>query len=250
MNDADVSKQIQQMVRFIRQEAEEKANEISVSAEEEFNIEKLQLVEAEKKKIRQEYEKKEKQVEIRKKIEYSMQLNASRIKVLQAQDDVVNSMKELASKELLNVSHDHLHHHHHVYKKLLKDLIVQSLVRLKEPAVLLRCRKNDVHLVESVLDSAKEEYASKVNVHPPEIFIDNVHLPPAPSHHNAHGPFCSGGVVLASRDGKIVFENTLDARLDVAFRKKLPEAMGIYKKYSTYRFSVLPSWPGRRRLFL
>lgn len=36
--------------------------------------------------------------------------------------------------------------------------------------------------------------------------------------------FCSsGGVVIASRDGKIVFENTLDARLDVAFNKKLPE---------------------------
>jgi len=94
MNDADVSKQIQQMVRFIRQEAEEKANEISVSAEEvssfrhfllfrfkfmllngivlfllqEFNIEKLQLVEADKKKIRQEYERKERQVEIRKKM--------------------------------------------------------------------------------------------------------------------------------------------------------------------------------------
>ena len=34
MEDKDVSKQIQQMVSFIRQEAEEKANEISVSAEE------------------------------------------------------------------------------------------------------------------------------------------------------------------------------------------------------------------------
>jgi hypothetical protein len=34
MEDGDVSRQIQQMVRFIRQEAEEKANEISVSAEE------------------------------------------------------------------------------------------------------------------------------------------------------------------------------------------------------------------------
>lgn len=34
MNDAEVSSQIQQMIRFIRQEAEEKANEISVSAEE------------------------------------------------------------------------------------------------------------------------------------------------------------------------------------------------------------------------
>lgn len=52
--------------------------------------------------------------------EYSMQLNASRIKVLQAQDDVVNKMKESATKELLNVGRDH-----HVYKNLLKDLIVQ-----------------------------------------------------------------------------------------------------------------------------
>jgi len=33
--------------------------------------------------------------------------------------------------------------------------------------------------------------------------------------------FSSGGVVLASRDGKIVFESTLDARLEVVFRKKL-----------------------------
>lgn len=218
MNDADVSKQIQQMVRFIRQEAEEKANEISVSAEEEFNIEKLQLVEAEKKKIRQEYERKEKQVEVRKKIEYSMQLNNSRLKVLQAQDDLVNSMKEAASKELLNVSNDH-----HGYKKLLHGLIIQSLLKLKEPSVLLRCRKNDVHLVEQVLESAKEDYAEKARVHPPEVIIDHIHLPPAPSHHSAHGPSCSGGVVLASRDGKIVCENTLDARLEVLFRKKLPE---------------------------
>ncbi|KAH6827051.1 vacuolar ATP synthase subunit E1 [Perilla frutescens var. hirtella] len=218
MNDADVSKQIQQMVRFIRQEAEEKANEISVSAEEEFNIEKLQLVEAEKKKIRQEYERKEKQVEVRKKIEYSMQLNASRIKVLQAQDDLVNSMKDSASKELLSVSGDK-----NSYKHILKNLIVQSLLRLKEPSVLLRCRKEDLNLVESVLQSAKDEYSEKAKVHSPEIIVDKIYLPPAPSRHDAHGPSCSGGVVLASRDGKIVFENTLDARLEVAFHKKLPE---------------------------
>ena len=54
-----------------------------------------------------------------------MQLNASRIKVLQAQDDVVSSMKEDAAKELLHVSHNH-----HVYKHLLKDLIVQVGIRI------------------------------------------------------------------------------------------------------------------------
>jgi V-type H+-transporting ATPase subunit E len=34
MNDAEVERQIDQMVRFIKQEAQEKANEIGVSAEE------------------------------------------------------------------------------------------------------------------------------------------------------------------------------------------------------------------------
>lgn len=42
-----------------------------------------------------------------------MQLNASGIKVLQAQDDVVNSIKDAAAKELLCVSHDQ-----HVYRNL------------------------------------------------------------------------------------------------------------------------------------
>lgn len=54
--------------------------------------------------------------------EYSMQLNASRIKVLQAQDDVVNSMKESASKELMRVCEDR-----NTYKKLLKALIAQVI---------------------------------------------------------------------------------------------------------------------------
>lgn len=52
--------------------------------------------------------------------EYSTQLNASRIKVLQAQDDAVNSMKDSAKKSLLRLSTDKK-----VYRKLVKDLIVQ-----------------------------------------------------------------------------------------------------------------------------
>ena len=71
MDDFEVQKQINQMVEFIKQEAEEKAREISVSAEEEFNIEKLQMVEQEKQRIKKEYERKEQQVSVKKKIERS-----------------------------------------------------------------------------------------------------------------------------------------------------------------------------------
>ena len=54
--------------RFIRQEAEEKASEIQVAAEEEFQITKLQLLEAEKQKLRREYERRENAIEVKKKV--------------------------------------------------------------------------------------------------------------------------------------------------------------------------------------
>ena len=57
-----------QMIKFIQQEASEKAQEIKLKADEEYNIEKLYMVEEEKQKIRQEYERKEKQVEVQKRM--------------------------------------------------------------------------------------------------------------------------------------------------------------------------------------
>lgn len=44
---------------------------------------------------------------------------------------------------------------------------------------------------------------------------------------------------MASRDGKIVCENTLDARLDVVFRKKLPEVLVIRYYFFPPCFVVL-----------
>ena len=68
MNDAAVQKQISNMVSFIEKEAQEKASEIKVKAEEEFTIEKARIVQSQKQKIQQEFEKKEKQVLINKKM--------------------------------------------------------------------------------------------------------------------------------------------------------------------------------------
>ena len=68
MNEADVQKQIRQMVAFIDQEANEKAAEIDAKAQEEFAIEKDNLVNQQKQKIQQFYSKKEKQVELQRKM--------------------------------------------------------------------------------------------------------------------------------------------------------------------------------------
>ena len=76
-----MQKQINQMVESHQAGGGGKANEIRVAAEEEFNIEKLQMVEAEKQKIKREYERKESLVSVKKKIERSTTGNAAQIKV-------------------------------------------------------------------------------------------------------------------------------------------------------------------------
>jgi len=56
------------MMAFIEQEANEKAEEIDAKAEEEFNIEKGRLVQEQRLKIMDFYEKKEKQVELQRRM--------------------------------------------------------------------------------------------------------------------------------------------------------------------------------------
>ena len=46
---------------------------------------------------------------------------------------------------------------------------------------------------------------------------------------------------MASQDGKIVFENTLDARLDLAFRQKLPEVCRVLVIFLTYQLFLSTS---------
>lgn len=63
MNEDEVQKQIDQMVKFIYREADEKASEIQAKAQEEASIEKSRIVMEEKLKIAKDFERKEKQIE-------------------------------------------------------------------------------------------------------------------------------------------------------------------------------------------
>lgn len=62
--DSGASNQIRQMANFILQEAHEKANEINIKTEHDFNLEKQMLVHSAKLKIQEEYTQKEKDREI------------------------------------------------------------------------------------------------------------------------------------------------------------------------------------------
>lgn len=67
-----------------------KGGEIDAKAEEEFNIEKGRLVQTQRLKIMEYFEKKEKQIEQQKKIQMSTMRNQARLKVLRARNDLVS----------------------------------------------------------------------------------------------------------------------------------------------------------------
>nr|XP_061809320.1 V-type proton ATPase subunit E 1-like isoform X3 [Nerophis lumbriciformis] len=127
LSDADVQKQIKHMMAFIEQEANEKAEEIDAKAEEEFNIEKGRLVQTQRLKIMEYYEKKEKQIEQQKKIQMSNLMNQARLKVLKARDDMIS-----------------------------------GLYQLLEPKVTIRCRKQDFQLVQASIQRNIPVYKAAV----------------------------------------------------------------------------------------
>lgn len=213
MNDAQVKQQIQQMVSFIKQEANDKANEIRVKAEEDFNIRKLSAVESAREKIRAEYEKKVRQIDINRKIAKSTEQNAARLDVLKARDNILQETYDQAAKDLATISaNDQM-----AYADILKDLVMQGLLVLADSDVVVRCRAADVEIVDSVLPSVTEEYVATSNS-PVTVNLDrDTYLADS----------CTGGVVLLSRGGTIVVENTFESRLEIAYQQNLPKIRGM-----------------------
>lgn len=218
MNEAEVERQIEQMVKFIRQEAEEKSNEIKVSAEEEFNLEKLQMVEQEKAKIRKDYERREGQVEVKKKIEYSKQLNEMRIKVLAAREAAIQEIVAEAKLKLREVSKNPT-----TYKKLMTDLIVQAMRKLKEKTCSVRVRQVDLMLAKEVMEPARKLYTAQFQEDAPVLVLDQVNFLAPPPTGTEDISSCNGGVSLVSADGRIVCGNTIDHRLKISYHANLPE---------------------------
>jgi len=208
LSDADVQKQIKHMMAFIEQEANEKAEEIDAKAEEEFNIEKGRLVQQQRLKIMEYYEKKEKQVELQKKIQSSNMLNQARLKVLKVREDHVRSVLDEARRRLGEVTKDPAK-----YNEILFTLIVQGLYQIMEPKATIKCRQVDQSLVQNILPKAVEEYKSKTGKDC-VIKLDTENFLPADN---------CGGVELFALNGRIRVPNTLESRLELISQQLVPE---------------------------
>lgn len=210
MNDSQVKQQIQQMVSFIRQEANDKANEIRVKAEEDFNIRKLTAVEAARESIRSEYEKKLKAIDVNRKIAQSTEQNIARLDILKARDALLQQTYASAVESLSGLGEED-------YAAILKNLIFQGLVVLGDADVVVRCRVADADMVDDMIPGIVEEYVAMTN-NQVSVVVDRDSFLPDGS---------AGGVVLLSQGGTIVVENTFESRLEIAYQQNLPQIRKI-----------------------
>lgn len=134
-----------------------------------------------------------------------------RLKVLTARDEAMQAMLSEVRAELTSVSSSP------GYKALLTGLILQGAKKLETKAAVVRCRECDVAVVKEAMAEAEAKVAGM------KLVLDtHVSLPPPPDV-SKEGVSCVGGVHVISMDGKIICNNSLDDRLNVAYERNLPE---------------------------
>jgi len=218
-------KRLANMVNFIAKEAQDKASEIELKAQEECDVETAKLVQTQKQKISQEFERKEKQVLVNKKIARSNETSRSRLTLLKARETGVNKIFNATREKLAEISS------RPNYKDLVVKLILQALRKIEETEVEVRCREEDVKIVQEAIPIAAAEYKKMTEVEVTLKLDTKYPLPPSPK--NA-GPkalnTCAGGIILSARGGRILCNNTLDARLQYGFEGATPKIRHILFK--------------------
>ncbi|KAH7228078.1 ATPase, V1/A1 complex, subunit E [Fusarium oxysporum] len=186
------------MTAFIKQEAMEKAREIEIKANEEFEIEKSKLVRQETDAIDSQYEKKFKQATMSQQITRSTVANKTRLKVLGARQELLDNIFEEAQKKLAEGAKDK-----GKYQKALKGLLLEGFYALNEPELQVRARKKDYDVVKKAIEEAAKEFKKELGKDITAKIQEDDPLPEG----------IAGGVVVISGNGKIDIDNTFEARL-------------------------------------
>ncbi len=145
------------MTKFIHQEALEKAKEIQIKADEEFAIEKSQLVRTETGAIDAQYDKKFKQAAMSQQITRSTLANRTRLRVLAARQALLDRLFERARGRCGEVTRDKGR-----YQTVARDLVLEGLYALNEPRLLVRARKPDAELVRKAAEQAAAEFKKQL----------------------------------------------------------------------------------------
>lgn len=199
-------RQIQSMIDFIEREASEKVEELNYMAQEEYDTEKMRLVEAAKNNVRADGEKKKKNVEIQQRVTRANHTKTQRVRVMEERAALLEDLKALTKKKIVALVNNQ-----GKYKNLIGDLLKQSARSIKGDSVVF-CRKSDKGLVQGLLKETEQWYQQNCGGRI-SLSVSSEHLDDDESW---------GGVTLQTTDGKITCNNTLSYRSESIFKEQTP----------------------------
>ncbi|XP_051912611.1 uncharacterized protein LOC127594898 [Hippocampus zosterae] len=139
----------------------------------------------------------------------SSRINLSRHHIMDDRHRLTEQIRDCVKQKILEVVLDEKR-----YSEMLKKLIVQGMIKMSEPVIHIKCRKEDAQLVERVLPSCHQALADiysteNITTFPKtELKVDHDDYLPGEGAEDV-----LGGVELTSESGTIVCKNTLNARL-------------------------------------
>jgi V-type H+-transporting ATPase subunit E len=196
------------MKAFIEKEAQEKAKEIKLKADEEYEIEKASIVRSETAAIDSNYEQKVKKASLAQQITKSTIGNKTRLRALATKEEVLNDIFDAAKEKLKSISSKKGE-----YKPILAKLIEEGLLALLEEKVIVKVREADVQLAKEAVEDAVKGFKEKSK-------FENVDVEVSESDFLSKD--IAGGVVLTNASGKIEVDNTLEERLKLLSEEALP----------------------------
>ena len=132
--------------------------------------------------------------------------NKTRLQILQARQQYLNKINDEAQKALVDYSNNDPK-----YAETLKDIVLQSLYQLMEEDITITCREKDLDIVKKAVEEVIPVYKEKTGKVASVKYSAN-YLPAT----------SAGGIIMAGFGDRIVINNTLENRLEIASDELLP----------------------------
>jgi len=150
-------------------------------------------------------------LEIQQRVARSTSIASSRVKKMKARDELLEQLKRDATEKLVAFAKSA------EYSSLLKKLVIQGLIKIEESIVEIQTRAEDKQITARLLPEAVAEYrslmASAGHTVNPSVTMSDVAL---------SSKAVSGGIILTALGGRIVLNQTLDERLQIAYAEMMP----------------------------
>ena len=200
-------KQIQGMVDFIERDAHEKARELEDEANAQYNSEKANYVEVEKKKVLANYEKRKADAEINRRVSAASHSQEQRMRLLDNRRELLDTLQNRVQQKIKGIINDQ-----NKYTALLQNLLNQAAVSVRADAEVT-VRQQDVNVMKSLFKKAEAEVQRitgkkiSLSVNTNEYLSDEEDW---------------GGLILVGFNGQIVCQNTLAIRAKHVFEEQIP----------------------------